>query len=503
MKLLEIDYQKILPSALPYIFVFLVSIFRPYDTDLGWHLKYGQYFFQNWTILRTNIYSTDMAGYIWPNTNWLTDVITFAVFNLGGFFGLSLAAALIITLTFWVFSKAYDLSFFEQAFIFPVIAALEGPVNEVSFRGQLISILFIAVLLFLLKEISLRRQLFLIPLLFMVWVNTHGQFIMGFAILGLSTLVKIIEPAFDDFNKFKIKSLFKLISDNKKYLWLFGLSILAGLLNPFGLQTYRIALSHLYSSELKYIMEYLPIEDLTDEWWKQMIFGIMVFFGSLAFFFNGKIKKQLFEIALVGIIYPLSWLVRRYAWSLYYLGIPLLKPVANFLKPDSEKNTFRTATIFFVAYIIFTVYLKQPFSQYLDMDWEIYCTQFNNCSAKSVEYVRDNKLTGNLLTLYGWGGYMIWNYPDVKPSIDGRMTVWKDDSGRSVLAQYYGFEQNWKDIDKSKYDVVLMWNGKPLYGHLLKLVEQGKWEKRYEDENAGVFVRIKEASKSSEFILKN
>ena len=98
---------------------------------------------------------------------------------------------------------------------------------------------------------------------------------------------------------------------------------------------------------------------------------------------------------------------------------------------------------------------------------------------------------------------MIWNYPEVKPSIDGRMHLWKDKTGHSAFSDYYAIEQNWKDVDKSKYDVALMWNDKPVYDRLEELVEKGKWEKLYEDDVAGVFVRNKEFTKSSEFILND
>lgn len=222
-----------------------------------------------------------------------------------------------------------------------------------------------------------------------------------------------------------------------------------------------------------------------------MTFGILGFLGLLYLFFSGELKKHIPDIGAVGVLYALSWWVRRYAWSMYYLGIPLLKPIANFVKPDTEKNARLSAITLFCFYIAFAIYIKMPFSQFSNMDWEIYCSEFNNCTAQSIEFVRDNKLTENLLSLYGWGGFMIWNYPEVKPSIDGRMHLWKDSKGYSAFSAYYALEQDWEDVDKSKYDAVLMWNDKPIYQRLEELVEQGKWEKRYEDEFAGVFVRKK------------
>ena len=69
------------------------------------------------------------------------------------------------------------------------------------------------------------------------------------------------------------------------------------------------------------------------------------------------------------------------------------------------------------------------------------------------------------------------------------MTLWRDEAGYSAFEDYYAYEQNTSDIENSAYDTVLMYNQKPLYNRLNQLVNQGKWQKVYEDKFAGVFVR--------------
>ena len=91
--------------------------------------------------------------------------------------------------------------------------------------------------------------------------------------------------------------------------------------------------------------------------------------------------------------------------------------------------------------------------------------------------------------MYNWGGWMIWNYPEIKPTIDGRMHLWKDAKGYSGFEDYYGYEQNFKDINDSPYNVILMSPGKPVYKRLLELNRLGAWRLVYQDNNAGVFVR--------------
>jgi hypothetical protein len=99
------------------------------------------------------------------------------------------------------------------------------------------------------------------------------------------------------------------------------------------------------------------------------------------------------------------------------------------------------------------------------------------------------KNRGKTLTFYNWGGYLIWNYPDLKPTIDGRMHLWRSDDGYSAFEAYYPYEQNWVDVDLSDYNTVYMATYKPLFTRMQQLVEEKKWVLRYRDQYAGIFQR--------------
>ncbi|MCL5432527.1 MAG: hypothetical protein M1524_00215, partial [Patescibacteria group bacterium] len=94
-----------------------------------------------------------------------------------------------------------------------------------------------------------------------------------------------------------------------------------------------------------------------------------------------------------------------------------------------------------------------------------------------------------LLTLYNWGGWLIWNYPEIKPTIDGRMPFWRNKSGYSGFLDYYAYEQNLKDIDKGKFDIVYVSPSKPIYDRLINLTKENKWKLIYKDKYSGIFIR--------------
>ena len=91
--------------------------------------------------------------------------------------------------------------------------------------------------------------------------------------------------------------------------------------------------------------------------------------------------------------------------------------------------------------------------------------------------------------MYNWGGWIIWNYPEIKPTIDGRMHLWRDKNGYSGFEEFFSLEQNFTDIDKSKYNVVFISPEKQIYNRLLQLVKEGRWKLVYGDDYSGIFVK--------------
>jgi len=139
-------------AFLPYFIVFLGSLYNPDDPDLGWHLKYGEYFFRHGTILRDNTFSTLMPNYHWANGSWGTDVISYLVIHFAGFFGLTILSACIVTLTFYFIAKTAKFTILDQVFFFPLLLYIEQLPNSFSFRGQQITMLFIVILFWLISQ---------------------------------------------------------------------------------------------------------------------------------------------------------------------------------------------------------------------------------------------------------------------------------------------------------------------------------------------------------------
>lgn len=272
-------------------------------------------------------------------------------------------------------------------------------------------------------------------------------------------------------------------------VFIFLFTFLATFINPFGAGIHLGAVAHFGNPHLKDVAEYLPFTFLSNLWWTQVVVGILVVFSIIFLYFKGGLLKSLPIMASAFLMLGFSFDVRRYAWTAYYLIFPVLLPLASFFIPDQRRSKLYFSLALTVFSLGVIALLKWPFGNYTNATWDKYCQSVNvSCSSASAEFLRSHKFDDNLLSLYGWGGWLIWNYPDIKPTIDGRMHVWEKD-GYSAFGEYYSYEQNLVDVDKSKYSVVYMPPNKPIYKRLEKLAAEGRWRKVYSDSRAGVFVR--------------
>lgn len=479
-------FTKLL-DLFPFLFVFIASMHFPTDPDLGWHLKYGEYFFQHGRVLRDNTFSQLMPDFKWANTSWGTDLISYFTFHNFGFFGLIILGAIVITSTFYFFSKAARLSFFEKSLIFPLIIYFMDPLNAISFRGQLLSLLFLGMLFYLLNVYEQKRKLaYLIPLLFLFWSNLHGQFLIGLLLFLGWLIIRLLNKYF----LFKI-NLNKIILEGKSLGFIFFLSVAFSLINPFGIGIYKDTLRYFINPDLKLIAEYLPFSDLSTPWWSLVVIVTLASCGVVILLAENKFIDKIPKISLFSATYILSLSVRRYAWMMYYLSIPLLQPVAHFLEPNTKKYKYISGSIILLIVTILAIYIKLPFSNYYNFSWSQYCN-YDYCSDKAARFIINNNLQNEkLLTMYNWGGWLIWNYPQIKPTIDGRMHLWKDKNGYSGFDEFFAIEQNFVDVNKTKYDVVFISPEKPVYARLTQLTKERKWKLLYSDDSSGVFIKNK------------
>ena len=172
------------------VFVFVnTQPIRP--NDFWWHMAVGREISAAKSIPDVDEYSFTMAGEPYPSYQmfWLPEVVMYQVYELGG-------PALVIFLQSVFITSAYAILLYlcwkitrnlRIASMATMFAIALGMFNW-AVRPQTIS--YLIGVLFLLAIYSYRqdqkiRWLLVFPLGMIVWVNSHGSFVIGMALIGI------------------------------------------------------------------------------------------------------------------------------------------------------------------------------------------------------------------------------------------------------------------------------------------------------------------------------
>ena len=165
------------------------------DAGTGWHIRNGQHMLATHVIARTDSFSYTMPGEPWFAWEWLYDLGAGIVYNHMGLNGVVFFSALLIAA---IFAGLFRLAVARTRY--PVIAALLVVLavfaSSIHFlaRPHLftwgLALIFWEILESATTTRRLRR-LFWLPVLMLLWVNIHGGFLVGLALIGLYFLGEI------------------------------------------------------------------------------------------------------------------------------------------------------------------------------------------------------------------------------------------------------------------------------------------------------------------------
>jgi len=205
----------LVPSASDLIFVALLgllaftalSVRLLGDAGIGWHIRTGQMILATHAVPRVDPFSTTSsslsAGPPWYAWEWLYDVIAGWLDAAAGLNGVVLFTALIIAGLFaWTFRLLLRRGTNVLVALVLMLLAASAAMIHFQARPHVVSWLFTAVWFWILESAEKRAgphsdsylgdsdsqrswPLWVLPLLMVVWVNLHGGFLIGFALLAI------------------------------------------------------------------------------------------------------------------------------------------------------------------------------------------------------------------------------------------------------------------------------------------------------------------------------
>lgn len=471
------------------LFILAIAFQLPSDPDMGWHLKNGEYLINHhWQVPSHDIYSYTMSDFPLVMHEWLTDIIIFFLYQHFGLISLMILFTFITSFAFFLVARTVKSQIYYQ-----LIASLLGAIASlpiISVRAQMITLLGLAVIIYLVYQYKARptyRSIYLLPLIFLLWVNLHGGFSVGLLFIALFIGVEFIKIFIK--KVVKIKFIFKLnytifkIRDLFKLVILFFVSCLATLINPYQLRVYYEVITTSFDTYAKgYIGEWLPLT--LDNPMSYRFIAYAIFMAFLILFSIKKIDFTYLVISLVFFFISISsW---RHMPFFILISIPYWIYLVKYLTADKLLQIIRKKWLIAILIIVFVIFIGQKINFFAPIinSQEVLAKTFAY-PYQAVQYLKSHPPTGLMFNEYNWGGYLIWQYPEKKVFIDGRMPSWRlkhpNGETQEILKDFRiirDVQEGW-DLLLLKYQIgfVLLYRDAPLAW----ILEKKGWQILYED----------------------
>jgi hypothetical protein len=392
------------------------------DPDMWWHIRTGELILSTHHWATTDPYSFTSAGAPWMSCEWLGDVLFAMVYRAGGLRGLELllavlASAVIVALYGFATLRSGNS---KAAFLVSGVLLFLATASF-NLRPQMLGYLFLILTLIVLERFrqGKRRAVWLLPILFLLWVNTHGSWIVGLGTVALYIVTGLVS--------FQVGSLETRRWTNSERLRLeivLILSLLAVPITPYGAQLAAYPFT---------VASTLPISVANILEWQVMPFNLgggKLFLALILGFFLAQVvfrfSWQLAELLLFLFGTALACMHLRFL----LLFVPFFAPLAATMLArcapayDEARDHYLLNFALMAGVVIAMVHY---FPAQADMEKKV-ARQF---PVQALEYMRAHPVPGRLLNSYGFGGYMI--EAGYKTFIDGRSELFEQ---TGVLGDY-------------------------------------------------------------------
>lgn len=192
------------PSDLVFLTAFFAAValgaaLTSRDGDLGRHLRIAEWMFDNRALPLEDVFSFTRTGSPVVVHEWLAQLALGAAHRVAGFNGIGLLTAALVAAPWAMINRAL----LKRAI--PVSTAttlsLLGAVASVvhwAARPHVFTFVFFAYWVIALADFEQgsRRTLYALPLLTVLWANTHGAFIVGFVLVGMYLTAALFDRRF-------------------------------------------------------------------------------------------------------------------------------------------------------------------------------------------------------------------------------------------------------------------------------------------------------------------
>lgn len=433
------------------------------DPDFGWHLKVGQEIATSGQVPHANLYNYTYTGN-WVDHEWLSDLALYKVYNSVGYNTVLVIFAALIILTLILLNIFV---YKKNKSTFWLIASLQAigilaSTPHLGIRMQELALLFTLLLLIIINYYQKSQNwkiLITLPIILFLWANLHASFLIGFFILFAWAGIKLAENIplvkkikwLDLSCSIKLKSIYFFIAASVS-------SIIITLLTPYGLNLYSFLVGYKNKAYLSLIEEWLPQSALP----LNLLQLTYLALGLIAIFFycyeqlKNKNKINIWKIFLPVVFLFLSFNSKRHFPLFFIVSFELMMEVYGQFFNQVKLSYAKYLKGLLLGCVILMLALQTLQIKNISNPFNYYCGNYP-CAALNFLDNNPQYKKANIFNEYAWGGFLIWQMPDKKIFIDGRLpqvafSKW------TFVEEYYNFISNENDIPNKlkEYNIKLV-----------------------------------------------
>lgn len=411
-----------------------------FNQDLGRHLKLGEIITKTYSVPKLNLFSYTNTDFPFINTHWLFEVLIFAGSESFGLYTLLVLKIVIILISVWLILKTVAGN--NSVLLLPIGFIFLHVLRErTDLRPEILSFLFTALTLYILERYkkSGTKFIFSLPLVQLIWVNTHIYFPIGLILqaiflinTGLSSLR--LHPRGVKLNNLAI---------------VFVLSVIASLINPHFLNGFLYPLNvfnnygyTIVENQTMFLLENIGFSDRNFLFVK--LAAVIILFSIVLSTVKRSINFKCILLSLLGLGLALAN-VRSFP---FLVLISLPATLTNF-GPIRPALWTKILSVITAVLLVTESWLYLNGAYYLQTDSQYKPgLRFEQNAKGALDFVLNHKLPGPIYNNFDIGSYIIYRgYPNYPVFVDGRPEAYPGEFFQQVYIPSQYDYQKFKDLE--------------------------------------------------------
>ena len=495
----SLSVSNIITLSFLFTLVIVLGFRQIYSPDIGFHLKTGHWILQNFEFPGNDVFTYTVGTHKYIDLQWLYQITIAIIDTLFGEFGLVASNAFLIVACFILVlfrimrkQNLNEISHWQLLFFLAICSV--GTIFET--RPHTFSWVYLNIVFIILDEYVERggKSLVFLPLIMVLWTNTHSIFIIGWIVIGSYILGSIWKER-------------RLWTPMTKYgLLSMGISLInpyfiKGVAYPFR-QFQLLQSSNIFNNSFSELLSPLQSEIYFNNGafvLFQPLFCFHIFLVVSIVIFLMRLKRiQLHELLIFLLfLYLGCTAIKNIGFYIFAVlpitihglqsGVPAENPPKRTWWNFKRIQTILNGIVITLSFVLMKAIVTD--SYYINFGCNLklgYRYDNNMLPYNASQYLRDNHLEGTILNEINFGGFLMYRLPQ-KVSIDGRLEV----MGEEFFKKYYNL---WDVIDKGQIlkeyqpEIVMFpYQYEFLWIHYFK--KDTTWRLLYFDEIAAIYVK--------------